>query len=195
MRKSKEETAESRRRILKEAARLYRGRGFDGVGVAEIMEAAGMTHGGFYRHFPSKEALIAEAMAEAFVERADSLTAQEGETGADLIRTYIDLYLSQMHLDRPEIGCPMAAVGSEAAHIGGDVSRAFNEGAERIVDRVATALGGRTEAHRAEALRLLSTLVGAVVVARAVGSASDLRAEVLEAVREDGTIARLIGGG
>jgi TetR/AcrR family transcriptional regulator, transcriptional repressor for nem operon len=192
MRKSKEETAESRRRILDAAARLYREKGFDGVGVADIMEAAGMTHGGFYRHFPSKEALIGEAMSEAFIDRAARLAPNDGEDGRDLVRRYVETYLSQGHRDTPELGCPVAAVGSEAAHIGGQVSRVFDEGIERLVDRVALALGGQDE-QRAQALRLLSTLVGAVVVARAVGAQSAIRDEVLDAVRADGEVAPLIG--
>jgi TetR/AcrR family transcriptional repressor of nem operon len=194
MRKSKEETAESRRRILDAAARLYRERGFDGVGVAEIMEAAGMTHGGFYRHFPSKEALIGEAMSEAFMERAAPLEGMNGAAAHALLRDYIGMYLSKPHLDNPGLGCPVAAVGSEAAHVGGDVSRVFDEGIARIVDRVALALGGQDE-QRAQALRVLTTLVGAVVVARAVGSRSAIREEVLEAVRGDAEVAPLIDSG
>ncbi len=193
MRKNKEETAESRRRILKEAARLYREKGFSGVGVTDIMEAAGMTHGGFYRHFPSKEALIAEAMAEAFTDRASPLAPDHGEAGSDLLRNYIDLYLSKDHLDHPAAGCPVAAVGSEAAHIGGDVSRVFHDGVARTIDRVAEALGGAKEESRPEALRLLATLVGAIVIARAVGNHSDIRDDVLKAVRADGDVSRLIG--
>ena len=89
MRKSKEETAESRRRILNAAACLYREKGFDGIGVADIMEAAGMTHGGFYRHFPSKEALISEAMSEVFAYRTAELKPTGGAAGIELVREYI----------------------------------------------------------------------------------------------------------
>lgn len=194
MRRSKEETAASRRRILKEAGRLYREKGFDGVGVAEIMEAAGMTHGGFYRHFPSKEALIAEAMGEAFIDRIAPLSPDAGGGGVELIRAYIELYLSKKHLERPGLGCPLAAVGSEAAHFGAPVSEVFSAGTERIIERIAGALGDGGDAHRSEALRLMATLVGAVVIARAAGARSDLGAEVVEAVRHD-EISRLIKPG
>lgn len=192
MRKSREEAAESRRRILKEAGRLYREKGFDGVGVADIMQAAGMTHGGFYRHFPSKEALIAEAMAEAFAERAAPLVDTDKTPGPDLLRQYVEMYLSQAHLERPEIGCPLAAVGSEVAHVGGSVPAVFGAGVDRVVEGMAAALGGAQEEDRAAALRLLATLVGAVVISRAVGAGSDIRGEVLDAVRKDGEIARLL---
>jgi TetR/AcrR family transcriptional repressor of nem operon len=191
MRKSKEETAESRRRILDAAARLYREKGFDGVGVADIMEAAGMTHGGFYRHFPSKEALIGEAMSDTFTAWAARLTPADDAAGLELLREYARMYLSEGHLDTPSGGCPVAAVGSEAGHVGGVVSSAFNDGIEQLVQRVASALGDSKE-DRAQALRLLSTMVGAVIVARAAGPGSRIRSEVLEAVRKDNEVARLV---
>lgn len=191
MRKSKEATAESRRRIVQEAARLYREKGFEGVGVADIMQAAGMTHGGFYRHFPSKEALAAAAMAEAFSGLLSPLMPGENGEGSALIRRYVDIYLSKTHLDQPAIGCPVAAVGSQAPHLGGDVCAAFGQGIERIIDHAAQALGDAGPDRRADAIRLLSTLVGAVVIARAVGPHSPLRDEVLAAVRDGGEVARL----
>lgn len=195
MRKSREQTAESRRKILQEAARLYREKGFDGVGVAEIMDAAGLTHGGFYRHFSSKEALIAEAMAEAFADRLSVLKEQDDVAGAELLRGFVEGYLSERHLQRPDSGCPLAAVGSEAAHLGGDLARVFETGIDRAIDAMADAFGGDAPAHRAQALRLLATLAGAVVISRAVGADSDLRAEVLAAVRQDDEIARLLKPG
>jgi TetR/AcrR family transcriptional repressor of nem operon len=190
MRRTKEATAESRQKILTEASRLYRERGFDGVGVADIMEAAGMTHGGFYRHFPSKEALIAEAMAKVFADRAEALEGQGGAS-TDLVRAYVETYLSPAHIAHPELGCPMAAVGSEAAHVGDSVAHAFRDGAERILGPISQALEGRTTTGREAALRLLSTLVGAVVVARASGDAR-FQAELLDAVRADPAIRKVL---
>jgi TetR/AcrR family transcriptional repressor of nem operon len=191
MRKSKEATAESRQRILTEAARLYRERGFDGVGVADIMEAAGMTHGGFYRHFRSKEALIAEAVAKAFADRARGLESRETGAALDAVRAYVGTYLSPDHVAHPEIGCPMAAVGSEAPHAGDDVARAFRDGAERIVDSLSRALKGGDPSVRPAALRLLSILVGAVVVARSTGDRT-FQAELLKAVRSDPCVRQLL---
>jgi TetR/AcrR family transcriptional repressor of nem operon len=192
MRKTKEATAESRQRILTEAARLYRQKGFDGVGVADIMEAAGMTHGGFYRHFPSKEALIAEAMAKVFSDRAETLEAGDGGRGADAIRSYVEAYLSPGHVAHPELGCPMAAVGSEASHVGDAVSHAFRDGAEQILGRITDNLRGPGESRRPAALRLIATLVGAVVIARASGDRV-FQAEVLDAVREDPEVRKVLG--
>jgi TetR/AcrR family transcriptional repressor of nem operon len=194
MRKTKEATAESRQRIIAEASRLYRERGFDGVGVADIMEAAGMTHGGFYRHFPSKEALIAEAMTQAFADRAKALEPRETGAALDLLRAYVEAYLSPGHVAHPEIGCPMAAVGSEAVHAGAGVAQAFRSGAESIVGPISKALQGQNINERKTALKLLSTLVGAVVVARASGDA-DFQAEVLDSIRSDSSIRQILDGG
>jgi TetR/AcrR family transcriptional repressor of nem operon len=193
MRKTKEATAESRQKILAEAARLYRQKGFDGVGVADIMEAAGMTHGGFYRHFPSKEALIAEAMAKTFADRATMLEGGAGVDARDLLRSYAEVYLSPGHVAHPELGCPMAAVGGEASHVGGQVAHAFRDGTERLLASLSEALEGQSEGEsRAAALRLLSVMVGAVVVARASGDPAFQR-EVLDAVRDDPAIRQILG--
>lgn len=192
MRKSRQETAESRRRIVQAAARLYREKGFEGVAVQDVMQAAGMTHGGFYRHFPSKEALIAAAMTDAFEDRIPPVAVEGDPADVALLRQYVDLYLSGDHLDHPALGCPVAAVGSEAPHLGGEVSRTFHEGMERMVRRLAVAFPGTEEQRRAEALRVLASLVGAVVIARAVGSSSSLRDDVLAAVRNDEEVSRLM---
>jgi TetR/AcrR family transcriptional repressor of nem operon len=191
MRKTKEATAESRQRILAEAARLYRQKGFDGVGVADIMEAAGMTHGGFYRHFPSKEVLIAEAMAKVFAERAATLEGDDSGNARDLVRSYVETYLSAGHVAHPELGCPMAAVGSETIHVGGHVAHAFRDGTERMLASLSEALEGEGDG-RAAALRLLAVMVGAVVVARASGDPASQR-EVLDAVRDDPAIRQILG--
>ncbi len=145
----------------------------------------------FYRHFPSKEALISEAMSETFADRAARLAPQGDTTGRELLRDYIRMYLSEGHLDTPSLGCPVAAVGSEVPHVGGGVTNAFHDGMEQLVSRVASALGGEKK-DRKQALRLLSTMVGAVVVARAAGPESRLRSEVLEAARDDSEVAALI---
>ncbi len=114
MRYPANQTAERHEKILKEAAKLFRERGFDGAGVAEIMTAAGLTHGAFYAHFPSKDALEAEAVACAFAQsdkRIDALTAH----ASDPKRAFLDSYLSAAHRDDPGSGCVIAALGPEIA--------------------------------------------------------------------------------
>jgi TetR/AcrR family transcriptional repressor of nem operon len=114
MRYPASETAEKHANILKEAARLFRERGFDGVGVADIMKAAGLTHGAFYAHFPSKSELEIEAVARAFAQSNRRLGALTGEEG-DPKQTFLENYLSAAHRDQPGTGCAIAALGPEIA--------------------------------------------------------------------------------
>ena len=114
MRYPASETAEKHEQILTEAARLFRERGFAGAGVAEIMKAAGLTHGAFYAHFPSKGALAAEAVARAFAQSEDRIYASATDA-TDPRRAFLDSYLSSAHRNRPGEGCAIAALGPEIA--------------------------------------------------------------------------------
>jgi TetR/AcrR family transcriptional regulator, transcriptional repressor for nem operon len=188
MRRSKQATAESRKTIVETASRLFRARGFESVGVADVMQAAGMTHGGFYRHFPSKEALVAEAMANAFSEAAARLEVDGANRAANTLAvklgTYVEGYLSTGHVAHPEQGCPMAAAGSEAPHAGAEVGASFTQGTEQLAERLSELMRDISPAPRDAALRLLSSLVGTIVIARAVG-AGTLQDEVIAAMRAD----------
>jgi TetR/AcrR family transcriptional repressor of nem operon len=178
MRMSRAAAAESRARIVEEAARLLRERGVAGASVAEVMQAAGMTHGGFYKHFDSKDALLAEATASAFAEAAarfDRRAARKGVEAA--VAAYVADYLSPAHIAHPEQGCPLAAFGAEAGRHPEALSLTFAEGVEGLVERVSGA-----GASREQAMRQLVTLLGAVVAARAVGS-GPLQQEILAAAR------------
>lgn len=182
MRKSREAAAESRRTIVETAAKLFRERGL-GVGLADVMAAAGMTHGGFYRHFASKEALVAEVLRLALDERAETLVARDGLSARDALKAYVALYLSAPHVDNPGKGCPIAAVGAEAAR-SEESAKAIASGAEKLTDNFSADLGGDPAEARRRALSMLASMVGAIVVARAVGD-SPLRAEVLDALRAE----------
>jgi TetR/AcrR family transcriptional repressor of nem operon len=176
------ETAEKHEKILKEAARLFRERGFGGVGVAEIMKAAGLTHGAFYAHFPSKEALEAEAVECALTQsdrRVDALTAE----GSDPKRAFLDRYLSAAHRDDPGSGCAIAALGPEIAR---DSSgrKPFTQRVKYMIDGMAGRFQWKPKsAARRKAIHLLSAAVGALVLARAVDDPrfSD---EILDSVRD-----------
>jgi TetR/AcrR family transcriptional regulator, transcriptional repressor for nem operon len=196
MRRSKQATAESRRTITETASRLFRAQGFANVGVADVMQAAGMTHGGFYRHFASKEALMAEAMSHAFGEVSARLSLQAANDTASSpaarLTAYVEDYLSRGHVDHPELGCPIATMGTDAPHAGAEVGAAFATGAEQLVRRLTEALGNASPAPREDALRLLASLVGAIVIARAV-SPSPLLDEVMAAVRTDLIVMRALG--
>jgi TetR/AcrR family transcriptional repressor of nem operon len=182
MRYPPEETAEKHRRILEEAGRLFRERGFAGVSVSEIMKATGLTHGPFYNHFASKEALMAEALADLSRKTLadfDRIMAEEG------IGAYLDLYLSRRHVDHAGAGCLMTALAPDAGKEPATRS-AFTSHVKGTIDRLMRALPGKRRVERdarAEAMLALSAMVGAVVLARAVDDAT-LGDEILAAARQ-----------
>jgi TetR/AcrR family transcriptional regulator, transcriptional repressor for nem operon len=170
MRRSREEAAETRRRIVEQASRLFRARGIDAVSVADIMGALGLTVGGFYRHFDSKDALVAEAIDAA------SVASTQVAAAAPLLAQY----LSDLHRRHPERGCPVAALCSEVGHQSRSTRRAFTAALERLIAAVEQV---RPRASRQQVLHTTAAMVGGLVLARA--SADDqLAAEILQAVRD-----------
>jgi TetR/AcrR family transcriptional repressor of nem operon len=142
-----------------------------------------MTHGGFYKHFETKDDLNAAAVGSAFGEIVDRFDARERADGADAaIRAYVAEYLSSGHVEQPDLGCPVAALGADAGRRQGALSAEFAAGAEALIGRLSRSEpdGGEGDKGRAAAIRMLATLVGGVIVARAVG-AGPLRDEVLAA--------------
>ncbi len=182
MRRSREDAADSRQRIVSQAARLLRQNGIDRLGVAEVMQAAGMTHGGFYRHFASREALVAEAIHAAFDDTPSVVDPSEKSLSRKRIGDYIGRYLSLGHVEQPEIGCPIAAVGGEIGRAADDARKAFSQRADDQITSLSAALETTPGAERADAIRLLATLVGAVVLARSVQDETT-RADILKAAR------------
>lgn len=175
MRKSREEAAQSRDRIVGAASRMLRSRGVEGTSLAEVMQAAGMTHGGFYKHFASKDELADLAARAAFREIVARFDERASRDGAEAARdAYFADYLSTGHVAHPELGCPVAAFGADAGRMPATLAAAFAEGADSLIARIGGMEG------RAEAIRKLVAMVGAVVVARAVGE-GPLRDEILAA--------------
>ena len=177
MKVSKAQAAENRQGILDAAARLYRERGLTGVGVADITRDAGLTHGGLYRHFASKDALVQEACTRAF---DWSIPVLDGAQPHATVSDRIERYLSPEHRDAPGSGCPVAALAVDAARAGGGLSEVFAEGIERNIQRFAQLLadsatdaGGATISpqNRARAIHVLATMVGGLVLARATAAA------------------------
>jgi TetR/AcrR family transcriptional repressor of nem operon len=182
MRYPASETAEKHEQILNEAARLFRERGFAGAGVAEIMKAAGLTHGAFYAHFPSKAALAAEAVGRAFAQSEDRIYASAADA-TDPKRAFLDNYLSFAHRNRPGEGCAIAALGPEIARDPG-VRGAFTDEVKRMLAGMAERFGWKNkEGSRREAIHLLSAAAGALILARAVDDPA-LSDEILSSVRE-----------
>jgi TetR/AcrR family transcriptional regulator, transcriptional repressor for nem operon len=184
MRMSREAMAEHHQAIVEVAARMLRERGIKGTSVADLMQAAGLTHGGFYRHFESKDALVAEAVQsihDALVKCLETKADKASE--ADAVNDYVAKYLSQGHVANPGVGCPMAAFGVEAARETAEIRRVFANGTQRTIDKLSAGLRGTPSERRTKAIQMFISLVGAVVIARAVGD-SELREEVLGASRE-----------
>jgi TetR/AcrR family transcriptional repressor of nem operon len=170
MRRSAEEKAETRRQIVRTAGRMIRGRGLAETGVTEVMAEAGLTHGGFYRHFSSKDDLAAAAVEASFAHmraRLEQITtkAPPGRKMAALIATY----LTEAHRDQPQHGCVMASVGMEAQRAGGVVQVAYEEGIARLLALFAAQIEAPTRQQRDDRAQVvLSVMVGGLLLARAL---------------------------
>ena len=181
MKVSREQADQNRERIVEAAAQLFRERGFDGIGVADLMKEAGLTHGGFYGHFSSKEDLIAEASARALT-RSLALwrDAAEGASG-DPLSAVAGAYLTRRHRDNPGAGCLLAALGPDVSRQGPTVRRAVTDYVRSAVDLLVTLVPGKSKAaKRKKAIGTYATLVGAMVIARAVDDRA-LSQEILDA--------------
>jgi TetR/AcrR family transcriptional regulator, transcriptional repressor for nem operon len=184
MRSSNAQAAENRERIIDEAARQFRARGFAGIGVAELMRGVGLTHGGFYVHFKSKEDLMRLACRRAVDDMLDDWRARAAASPGDPLAAIIRPYLSPEHRDQPGAGCLMAAIGPEAAREAEPVRRTVTECLEDVLDTLAELVPGQDASERRKhAIFLFSTLVGAVVAARAVSDTA-LSEAILATVQE-----------
>lgn len=189
MKVSKAQAAEHREDIVDAAARLYREKGLEGVGVAEITRDAGLTHGGLYRHFASKDALAREACLRAFdwtitpLEGLDSAGAHDDP--AARLRALVHGYLSANHRDHPGDGCPAAALATDAARAGPEMSEVFALGVERNIQRFMAVLPDDRADRRSQTIVALSSMVGALVLARATAAGNPgLSEEILATLRE-----------
>jgi TetR/AcrR family transcriptional repressor of nem operon len=185
MKVSKEQVAQNREALIQAAARMFCEHGIDGVGVAEVCQRAGLTHGALYAQFASKEALAAEAFAEGAARGNARMTARLGERAATLT-DHLDYYLSRQHRDNLGGGCAMAASASEIARQGKAVSVSFADGFSQLVGIIEGTLPGRSAADRHQrALAIVAAMIGGVAAARATAKASPaLSEDILVAVRE-----------
>jgi len=170
MRYDAEHRGRTREKILQEAATAIRAKGPDGVGVAALMKQAGLTHGGFYAHFASKDDLVAEAIGVMFEDaraRFDQSTAS-GDPAAAL-DAYVGFYLSRTHRDSRDRGCPIAALSTDMARLEPGSRERFGQGIARLTGRLADALARHGVADAGPAASaLLSEMVGALSLSRAV---------------------------
>jgi TetR/AcrR family transcriptional repressor of nem operon len=185
MRVSKAKAEANRERVVEAAATLLRANGLDGVGVAALAEAAGLTHGAVYSHFASKDALAAAAVDAAMRQSlADWQALTDGLAGDDAFVKLLKVYVSRSHRDRPERGCAIAALGAQAGRGGEPLQEAFAQGVRDLVDVVAQVSPGDTATARREAATLrVAAMIGAVVMARASASDSRLSEDILRIVR------------
>ncbi|MFV0279752.1 MAG: TetR/AcrR family transcriptional regulator [Rhodoblastus sp.] len=193
MRLTKEKTAENRAKVLDSALALFQQRGFSNVGVAELMGAAGLTHGGFYNHFRSKSALEAQACELAF-SRALAVIGKVGAKPAGqqrraAMRLYVERYLSQRARDEAGARCPMVAFASDVSRASGQVRAEYAKGLREFLDRLADAL----ESDAATAQETMTELVGALTLARSLARENPaLSDSVLDAAKAR-ILARLDG--
>lgn len=185
MRYRPEHKAEVRQKIVKDASRRVRTQGLSGAAVAAVMQDAGLTHGGFYKHFKSKDELLLESLRESFQQIADMLTeAAEQSRPGTAWKTVVKLYLSPEHCNHPEWGCPVAALASELARVDKSIKPRLFDELTTYKNRILPFMPGRRTADKERAfIAIFSTMVGAVGMARLLPD-PDAQAKVLATARE-----------
>lgn len=185
MRYSKEHKQETRARIVRKASVRLREKGAHGVGVADLMKEAGLTHGGFYAHFDSREALLIEAFAYAMDRSMAYWRKTTAETPADKrLATIVDSYLTTLHRDDPGRGCAVPALAAEIVRESPKARKAFAAKLEQMIDLIADQIPDLPrKAARKQAAATLATMMGTLVLSRIAGS-GEFSEEILAAGRE-----------
>jgi TetR/AcrR family transcriptional repressor of nem operon len=169
MRVSRTQAAENRQTVINVASRLFRKRGFDGIGLKDLMEAAGLTQGAFYKQFKSKEDLAAQASRRALESAALRWSAAAAANPEDPFGAVFALYLSMEHREEVMDGCPIAALGSDAARQSSDVKASFEAGIRVQLELLGRLLGETvSEEPNERAIAILSTMIGALILSRTV---------------------------
>jgi TetR/AcrR family transcriptional regulator, transcriptional repressor for nem operon len=185
MRYTAEHKEQTHRRIVQTAARAFKRHGLEGVGIAELMKKVGLTHGGFYAHFPDRDSLVTEATAAGYEEAAERLLTHLAESPSDnIVRALVDRYLDPSHRAHAENGCPLPALAADMSRQPVSVRRGFTESFRRYSGRLAALLPGRHKTEREDtAYALLAGLAGTIMLARAV-SDPELSDRILAASRQ-----------
>jgi TetR/AcrR family transcriptional repressor of nem operon len=188
MRVSREQAAQNRERIVETASRLFREKGYDGIGVADLMKSAGLTHGGFYGHFASKEDLLAEAFGKAMENSAKRWRELLAEQPANPRAALGHMYLTAKHRDNPGKGCALASLGPDVSRVGLEVRHAMDESFAAQIDALAQALPGEPEQARRDAIATYAAMVGGLVLARSVADkkqSDEILAAVLSSLEQE----------
>jgi TetR/AcrR family transcriptional regulator, transcriptional repressor for nem operon len=181
---SKASKASTHARLVASAAARFKERGVDGISLADLMKDLKLTHGGFYKHFGSRDELVTEALELALTESGQAMRERLFDGDKPDVAGFIDFYLDEAHRDQRADGCAVAALAGDAARKSADVQAQFREQIERNLETLSEALGSSSAGEsRAIALLVLSALYGALMMARAVGD-SPLSREVLRTVRK-----------
>jgi len=160
MKVSREQMSQNRSSILTSAARLFREKGFDAVSVAEVMKAAGLTHGGFYGHFKSKDDLIVQAITHALAKNLE---------GPFELDSFLDKYLSPRHRENAAKGCATASLAADTRHQSLPARAAMTSGQRAHIDRIARQIPGKNATQRRRAaIGSWSAMVGAIILSRAL---------------------------
>ncbi|CDG83514.1 TetR/AcrR family transcriptional regulator [Janthinobacterium agaricidamnosum] len=186
MKVSREQAALNRERIVNVAAKLFREHGYDGIGVADLMKNAGLTHGGFYGHFASKEDLMTEACQHALKHSVEGWRSKVEKTPQpeQALANIIDGYLTPEHRDNPGYGCPVAALGPDVARLGSSARPAFTHATRKQFEIMADLMpDGSPEQRRQQAIHTYASMVGAMVLSRSVDD-DDFSREILSAVSQ-----------
>jgi TetR/AcrR family transcriptional repressor of nem operon len=187
MRVSRVQAAENRQTVINVASRLFRERGFDGIGLKDLMEGAGLTQGAFYKQFASKEDLAAQASRRALESASRRWSAAAAENPKDPLGAVIAFYLSEGHREEKMDGCPIVALGSDAARQGSDVKASFEAGIKahlEVLGRLIAKVDGKGPRGKRKVMAILSTMVGALTLSRAVNDPKLARAFLDAAVKQ-----------
>jgi len=169
MRVSRDQAEKNRQTVINVASQLFCEHGFDGIGLKDLMEAAGLTQGAFYKQFASKDDLAAQASKRALESISGRWSAAAESNPEDPLGAVVALYLSMGHREQRGAGCPVVALGADAARQGPDVKASFEAGIRKYLEKLEGWVGGANgEDSTDRAMATFSTMVGALVLSRAV---------------------------
>lgn len=179
---SRADKAQTHERLVEAAAARFREKGLDGISLADLMKELGLTHGGFYKHFASRDALVAEAVEYAYSEGERSVAKIADDQGKLDLSRYVDLYLSDSHRDAPGSGCAISALSADISRRDEDTRARYRQQLDGIFDRIGASFPGDKDEQRKQAIAFMTRMYGAILIARGAGD-SALSNEILETVR------------
>lgn len=180
---SRADKAQTHERLVEAAAARFREKGLDGISLADLMKELGLTHGGFYKHFASRDALVTEAVEHAYQDGERSVATLVDEQGKLDLSRYVNAYLSDSHRDSPGSGCAISALSADISRRGEDARARYRQQLDGIFTRIGNSFPGDEAAQRKQAIAFMTRMYGAILIARGAGD-SELSNEILETVRE-----------